>query len=219
VAASEIAQAKSYLASNDPGITKIDITEIVDSGSTYIPGTTVQYLAAMERGQIDAAAHSCWNNDCFDNSLDSLIGTNGTTISADWFAYQAYANITGTIVGVTPSATVDGIAGQDSGLHQAYAVFGRDGGSTDVTFTFTNISSAAYLYPNGEVHAMVYTLANDNGSGSSGPTLLTQEDVAVLANSISVSVPAMGTNDVAIIQLTSGPGAPAPPVITGVTAH
>jgi len=215
----DIAAAKAYLAAHDPGITGIEVNEMVGQADDYLPGATVQYLAAVERAQISAAAHTCWRQDCGNvKILSGLVAPDGVTIRAIWYAYQAYANITGTIVGVTPSVTVDGVAGQDSTSHQAYAVFGRSHASGDkpkpkgkekqpspsVTFTFNNISSASYLEAGDRVHAKVYTLSNDNGKGSPGPTLLSESNITVLGNSISISISTMGINDVAIIQLTPG---------------
>ncbi len=227
-AASDIANLKSFLAANDPGLTLIAIPEMINSSETYLPGTNVQYLAAVERAQIQGAGHACWFNDCFSggvsaSNLDGLIGTDLTTIHATWYAYQAYANVTGTIVGVTPSATVDGVAGQDPSLQQAYSVFGRAGGSGDVTVAFANISRANYLNPSGLVHVVAYLLANDNGNGSSGPVQVTNTDYSVSSNAISVTIPNMGGDDVAIIQLTAGGGLesnrPSPPMITGIIVH
>ena len=173
---SDVSAIKSFLAANDPSITKIDVTEAVSQNDVYLPGVNVQFLAVAERQQLNGLAHSCWNNgnDCAQNGyppdLDGLLATDGASTHAVWYAYQAYANITGTIVGVTPSQTVDGVAGQDSTLQQAYSVFGRSGGSTaNITYNFTNISSASYLNSGGTVHAIAYLLANDNGSGSTGP--------------------------------------------------
>jgi hypothetical protein len=203
---SEIAAARSYMTANGISIPNIDITEYVDQGSAYIVGTLVQYIAALERAQVHEAAHSCWdNNACNGPSLDGAV--NGSTINGIWYDYQSYAQITGTIVGVTPSATVDGVFGASASPCKASGLFGRNGATSTVTYTFTNISTNyACLNVGGNVQAAVYTLANDNGSGSGGPVLLSNAPVAVSGNEISVTVPNMGTNDAAIIQLTPAGG-------------
>ncbi len=216
---SDISAIKSYLAANDPSITQIDVTEAVSQNDSYLPGVNVQFLAVAERQQLNGLAHSCWNNgsDCAQNGypadLDGLLATDGSTTHAVWYAYQAYANITGTIVGVNPSQTVDGVAGQDSNLQQAYSIFGRNGGSTaNITYNFANVSSASYLNQGGTVHAVAYLLANDNGKRPSGPVQVVDTNVTVASNAVSVTVPNMGSNDVAIIQLTpsGNPGATRP---------
>jgi hypothetical protein len=123
-------------------------------------------------------------------------------------------------VGVTASATVDGVAGNDPAAGQAYSVFGRIGGSGDnVVFKFINVSSAGYLNASNKVHAKVYTIANDGGAGSGGATLLSDSSIAISGNSISITVPNMGSDDVAVIQLIgSSQGSGAPPVPTGLAA-
>jgi len=219
-----------YVGANNLGITKYSITEYGTDSNTYLPGSNVQYFAAIERAQLYESSHACWNNgnDCAQNGyppdLDGALQTNATTQNALWYAYQAYANITGTVVGVTPSATVDGVAGQDSNLQQAYSVFGRNGGSTaNITVTFNNVGSAAYLGAAGAVHVVAYSLPNDNGSGSSGPTQVISADYPVSSNSVSVTIPNMGSNDVAIVQLTPGAGSgstrPSPPVVSQLVVH
>jgi hypothetical protein len=216
---SDIAQVKAYLAANNPSLTTLDISEMNGYGETYLPGTNIQYIATVERQGINAAAHACWNSDCFDYSLDGLLGTDGTTVHANWYAYQAYAAITGTLVGVTPSATVDGVAGNDPMAGQAYSVFGRIGGSGDVVFNFINVGSAGYLNASNKVHAKVYTIANDGGAGSAGATLLSDSNVTISGNSISITVPNMGSDDVAVIQLIGiSQGGGPPPAPTGLAA-
>jgi hypothetical protein len=202
----DVAAAKAYLAANTPSIARISVNEMVDQNSDFLPGRNVKYLAAAERAQVTSASHATWHGAGDSRDLDNLLSLDKLSRHATWYAYQAYANITGTIVGVTAGGTVDGVAGRDATLNQAYSVFGRNAGSGNVTFTFTNISSASYLNGGGQVHARVYALANDNGGGSSGPVQLSNADVAISGNAISLTVPSMGTDDVAIIQLTPGPG-------------
>ncbi len=194
---SDVATIKAYLAANDPGITLVDTPEMVDQSDTYNAGTNLQFLAAVEHAGVNAAAHSCWNSDCFDNSIDGL--TNNGLI-ADWYAYQAYANITGRLVGVTPTANVDGVAGSDSTLHQAYSVFGRNATSATINVTYNNIPS--YLVAGGKTHVNGFVITNDNGSGSSGPTQTINSDYTVSGNSITVSFPSVASQAVPIVQLT-----------------
>jgi hypothetical protein len=220
---SDVAAIKSYLAANDPDITLVDVSEMVDETSDYYPGAAVQYLAAAEHAAVNQAAHSCWHSDCFDNSLDGL--TNNGLIG-NWYAYQAYGNITGQLVNVAPSANVDGIAGQDASLQRAYSVFGRNGTTATTKFVFNNISSSApYLIVGGQIHVNAYLLTNDNGAGSSGPAQVIDTGYTVSSNSITVTFDNLGSDQVAIIQLTpgsgsgSGPGKPAPPFISSVVIH
>jgi hypothetical protein len=224
--ATDVAAWNKFLPANYPSITSISVSEYGEQSTYLLPGTVIQYMAAAERTQVYEASHTCWNGAVCESSVATLsefIHTDQTTINAVWYAAQGYANITGTIVGVTPSATVDGIAGQDPILQQAYSVFGRAGGSGNVTVAFENVSSAAYLNNGGSVHVVAYLLVNDSGNGSSGPTQIIDADMPVNSNSTSVTIPNMGANDVAIIQLTAGSNAaskrPNPPTMTRAIAH
>jgi hypothetical protein len=206
---SDVASWKTYLAANEPGITLVDNSEIIDQSSTYTAGTVLQYLAAVEHAGVNAVARSCWSTaDCAQTAAPNLDGLTNNGLIAAWYAYQAYANITGRLVGVTPTVNVDGVAGQDSTLQQAYSVFGRNATSGTINVTFASISSSAsYLTATGSIHVNAFLLQNDNGSGSSGPVQIVNTDYTVSADQISVVIPNLGSNDVTIIQLTPGAGA------------
>lgn len=216
VSAGHLASAQAYLAANDPGITEIQINEYTPPSpttSTYYPGANVQFLAAFERAQIYSAGRSCWNSDCTDPDLDGLLQVDGATTNAGWYAYKAYADITGHIVSVIPSTPVsggigvDGVAGADSTAKRAYSVFGRNGGFTDdVYLSFLNVPS--YLISGGTVNANVYAVANDNGAGSTGPILLSSTPLTVNGSGgVTVHVTnAQATDQSAIIvQLSVAP--------------
>ncbi|NOY17165.1 MAG: hypothetical protein GXP23_09595 [Gammaproteobacteria bacterium] len=63
----------------------------------YRPGEAVAYLSALERGEADAAARSCWfrirahKSNCFNGSLNGLLGPDGEGNLAPWWVYRAYA--------------------------------------------------------------------------------------------------------------------------------
>jgi hypothetical protein len=204
--ASDIASVKSFLSANDPGLTLIAIPEMVSSSEDYLPGTNVQYLAAIERAQIQGAGHAFWSGADFNNyNLDGMLIGTSTTPRAIWYVYQGYGAIGGNIIAVTAASGVDGVAGFDSGACQSNSLFGVTGGET-VTFNYANISSAAScLIVGGKVHAKLFSLADDGGSGSSGPTLVSEADYTVSGDAIGPSI-AMGANGAAIIQLTPPSG-------------
>jgi hypothetical protein len=199
----DVASAKSYLAANDPSITKIEVNEMISTADDYLPGMNIQFLAVAQRSQLWRAAKACAvAGDCDNLSLDGLLKSDGvTTRRAIWYAYQAYANVTGRIIKVTPTSNVDGIAGQDSTLHQAYSVFGRNNTSGTIKITYSNISSSA-SYLGSTVHVDGFLLANDNGGGSSGPSQVINANYPVSSNQIVVTFTGVHASDVVIVRLT-----------------
>jgi hypothetical protein len=198
----DVAKAKSYLAAHDPGIRKIEVNEMISNTDDYLPGMNIQFLAVAERSQLWAAAKTCAvDGDCDKLSLDGLLKNSSKTTRAIWYAYQAYANITGRIINVTPSSNVDGIAGQDSTLHQAYSVFGRNNTSGAIDITYSNISSSA-SYLGSSIHVNGFLLANDSGSGSSGPSQIIDANYPVTSNQIVVRFTSVPASGVVIVRLT-----------------
>jgi Glycosyl hydrolases family 39 len=224
--ASDTASFVSYLGTNEPSLANsLSINEYVSNSDNYLPGANIHYVAAIERAgpAILESGHTCWSTaDCGQGgSSPSLDGFTNNGRIANWYAYQAYANITGNIVGVTPSADVDGVAGSDSASGQAFSVFGIDNTTATVNFVFTNIPS--YLVGGGNVHVTAYLLANDSGAGSTGPTQTIDTDYAVSSSSITVTYANLAPYQVAIIQLTTGGGAssqtPLPPKALKAVVH
>ena len=198
----DVANAKSYLATHDPGITKIEVNEMISKTDDYSPGMNIQFLAVAGRSHLWAAAKTCAvAGECDNLSLDGLLKSDSVTTRAIWYAYQAYANISGRLVNVTPTSNVDGIAGQDSTLHQAYSVFGRNNTSDTINITYSNINSSA-SYLGSTIHVNGFLLANDNGGGSSGPSQVINANYSVSSNQIVVTYPKVPANDVVIVQLT-----------------
>lgn len=206
--ASDVAAWKTYLAANYPGITLIAVSEYGQNTNYLLPGTVVQYMAAADRSQLYEAAHTCWNGSVCETSTATLAEALqlSQATNAIWYADQGYANITGYINAVTPSATVDGISGCNSSTPEVDFVGGRSGATSTVTFNFASISSCSLsLIVGGKVHITLSDLANDNGTGSSGPVVISSADVSLVSGNASVAY-ALPTNDAVLIKLTPATG-------------
>ncbi len=122
IMAGHVADIRQFMAANGINIQRISINEILFDWSS--PGPLAGYLATIDRLGIESAAHACWDestgSNCTNYSLDGILtpGPNYQT-RGPWWVYKGYADITGTLVGVTPGATTDGIAGRDSATRTA----------------------------------------------------------------------------------------------------
>lgn len=191
---------KTYLAANYPSITDVAVSEYGQVVNYLFPGSVIQYMAAAERTQVYEASHTCWNGAVCETvpaTLSEFLQLSQAR-NAIWYAGQGYGAITGNIATVTPSATVDGVAGYDSTIPQAYAVFGRAGAASTVTWNFKVPTG---LIVSSQVTIQLSDIPNDNGTGSSGPVVISTANVAVVGGIASVSY-AMPTNDAVTIQLT-----------------
>jgi DNA-binding beta-propeller fold protein YncE len=78
------------------GVRELYVGEYVGEGDTLWPGEMLGYLAQLERGRADDAAHACWpepsgNDACTAHTLDGLL--DGTTMRprGPWWALRWYA--------------------------------------------------------------------------------------------------------------------------------
>lgn len=74
------------------GLREIHVNEYVGQADRYRPGEAVAYLAALERGGADLAAHSCWTEpDCSPAGLDGLLDAASAKPRAIWWVHRWYA--------------------------------------------------------------------------------------------------------------------------------
>jgi hypothetical protein len=83
------------------GIREVQVPEVGAFGNWLQPGSVLASLYFLEQGGADAAARTCWGNDCWNNSLGGLLTPAGQPRAA-WWAFRAYAS---TLAGRVPSST------------------------------------------------------------------------------------------------------------------
>ena len=197
----------SFMAANTITAPPIYIGEMIASSQAFLPGLNVKYLAMAEHAAVWRAGRSCWVwntiDDCGANDLSGLLNPNLTTIYASWYAYRAYGQITGNLVGISNNPLMDGVAGTDSAGTSAWAVVGRSQLASTITVTFSNLNSYSGLVSNGKVYAQVFRLVSDAGTGSSGPALISAGYSSVSGNAVTFTVTSLGSDDVAIIHLSA----------------
>lgn len=113
----------------------INIDEYAYRYHLSVPGQMVQWMSAIEESKIDADL-AYWN---IDGNMDD------TTVEANkgngqWWLYNAYGQMTGNTVAVTPPQpnvqyTLQGVASLDTAKKQARLIFGGKTGEADIAFT------------------------------------------------------------------------------------
>ena len=228
-----IADMKAFLAANGISITRFSINEVTGSNETTASGSLIIYFAKMERSGVESANHSCWNDGYVDtcmtgtNVLDGILTAPTQTPARSprqvWWANKAYADITGTLVAVTPSATVDAVAGRDSGAATVRLAVGRVGvSSIPVTVNITNLNAAPYIVSGNQVHVVAQRIPGGSKAAWSQPTNTIDANYPVSGGQISI-VLTMYSADAYALKLTSpAPGAidtAAPTVPAGLRAQ
>lgn len=217
-----IADIRQFMAANGINSQRISINEYVGANEISSPGSNVWSLAAIGRSKVESSAHSCWGVDennadnCGNYSLDALVRGGDKLPLAPWWVYKGYADITGTLVRVSPGATTDGVAGRDSGSKAARIVLGRnDTSATAATMPIETIiknisASAPYLLNGGKVHVVAQMIPNKWKNTLPAPLPMINADYTVSNDQVSVSLPNFNPVEAYLVTLTA-PGSTTSP--------
>ncbi len=180
----------------------INIDEYAYRYHLSVPGQMIQWMAAIEESKVDADL-AYWNID--GNLNDST--TEANKGNGQWWLFNAYGQMTGNTVRVTPPSpgqqyTLQGIATLDKGKRQSRAIIGGANGAADVRFT--NIDRTVF---GNTVHASVREIPWTGQVGDSPePRPVLETRVAVAADG-SVLLPFTDMKEMSAYQVILSPGA------------
>jgi len=122
----EMIAARPSLGS--PGIT---INEYTGPQVMDVPGWVAGYIAAIDNVEVAQSARACWTEpsgleQCFSDTLDGLIGPDGTTPRSAYWVYKAYADMVGTrVASAVPSRAFSSYATRDDANQELRLLLGR----------------------------------------------------------------------------------------------
>jgi len=195
-------EMRKFMAQQDIKIERICLNEIINSKQSLNPGVTAIYFANIERAQIDGACHACWGDKegtsaCENQSLDGILTPDKQPRSA-WWAYKGYADITGRLVEVRPSASVDGVASLDVRSKTVRVILGRDGGTSgSVEMLINGLKSQ-------KMHILAQRIPASGWDALAKPETKLDEDYVVTGGRLKVGLPDFGPSDAYVITLRSG---------------
>ena len=213
--AADAADANGLLAAHGLPAIPLTINEYLFS-QQQDSGYSAWFLDRLAVSGVSAAAHAIWTDCCGAGTLDSLLtGSGGSQQpSGQWWVYQAYAQLSGSLVASTNSGSTAVAAAEDQSRGQATALLGDNAGRTGTTtVTFNGLSSTPWLLSGGTVHVTVRRIPDQ----SQLVTPITVTDTAVTPVNGGVSVPVnvvSGTDAYSITLSPNGVAAPTPPVPT-----
>jgi hypothetical protein len=203
---------RKFMMTEGIGVKPISLNEAMDEEQSRLPGTTVQYLANLERALVDGACHACWEepggvNACANHSLDGILTSDQKPRSV-WWAYKAYSELTGTIVAVRPSATIDGIACWDTKQQTIGILLGRDGLSlTPVRVSLLNLKATSLLSSHSDLMVVVKLIPTSGLGELPAPKTVMQSMYHFEKNISAIEIPSFGAHDacwITISQTESG---------------
>ncbi len=161
----------------------------------YNVGENVSWLARFERSAangLESALYSAWNytgaDPRFVAGLGNATNTQGTLPRAVWWNYNAYRDMTGQMLRVTPSnATLDAMGAVDNSLHRSVLLVGNQAAvPTPVTLALRGLARSP-LVDNGRVHVRAVLITN--GDVLTQPSNLFEGDVDVVNGQAQVALP------------------------------
>jgi hypothetical protein len=208
-----VADMRAFLAAHGMSQIKISINETTGSLEQFTPGPLAIYFAKAERAVIDSMMHSCWDDGfgftCqpLNLQLDGLLTADAQTPPksprAVWWATKGYADITGTIVSVNRSLTVDAVAGKDAGAKIVRLLVGRVGvGTIPVTINLTNVTSTPYVLSGDRVRITAQRIPGASNAAWPQPPTVLDATYTMIGGQVSITVD-MGEHDAYTIQVTA----------------
>jgi hypothetical protein len=198
--------ANSALSSRGIKVSGYSINEYGSSGDEQKPGPSAWHIARLERanGGVDGA-RSNWGRV---GVTPSLYDTMGGLVTPDanepmgqWWVYRRYADQTGTLAGVTPGESVDGVASQDSRTRKSVTVLGKKNksGTGSVEISFTNVPSS--LTTSGKANVLVERMPSTDAPVAA-PTVVSNTEVALSGTTLTVNIDWSDALDAYAVTLT-----------------
>jgi hypothetical protein len=201
------ADARRLLTKHDIGITRLCINEIIGRNLHTWPGAAVRFFAALERAEVDGACHATWGDkdDGYNpSSLSGILTQREKLPRSTWWAYKGYADVTGRLVSVQPSATVDGVAGYDADAKEARVVLGRMAGDTAagaVELRLLDLAGASGLVLDGETHVTAQRIPMSGWESLACPVAVLDAEYQVREGRVTLALPEFGPNDAYLITV------------------
>lgn len=185
------------------------ITGVSLSANEYIPygdenaAQTAWYLDRFAQSSFSTAARGVWENCCVSGDEDTILTNSGGDLipSGQWWAFRAYADLTGNLVSTTGTTDTAVTASLDSSKDRAVALVADDGGYTGpISLSMSGFGSASYLESSGVTHVEVDRI-HDQTEWSSPQTVFSANET-VSSGQITIPFEDADANDAYVVYVT-----------------
>jgi hypothetical protein len=111
----------------------------------------------------------------------------------EWWMYQFYGGMTGSLTATTPSGDIEAVATKAAG--SAKVLLGNRGATGTMTVNVGRLDTVPGLVAGGQVRVIVQRVPDNGSAASSGPVTVVDHTVAVSGNFTTVSVPWTNAHD------------------------
>ncbi|HTJ69672.1 MAG TPA: hypothetical protein VL551_19200 [Actinospica sp.] len=186
------------------------ITGVTLSANEFLPqnqenaALNAWYLDRFAQSTFATAARGEWDNCCASGDEGTILTSSGGDLipSGQWWAYRAYADLTGQLVSTTGTSTTAVTASVDSSKARAVALIADDSGyEGPISLAISGFGSAAYLASGGVTHVEVDRI-HDQSEWSSPQTVFSANET-VSNGQITVPFEGAGANDAYVVYVTA----------------
>jgi len=186
-----------------------DITGVTLSSNEFLPqdeenaADTAWYLDRFAVSDFATAARGEWDNCCASGDEGTILDdTGGDQVpSGQWWAFRAYADLTGELVSTTGDAGTTVSAALDSSKDRAVALVADDSGyDGPISLAISGFGSASYLESGGVTHVEVDRIHNQ--SEWSAPQTVFSANETVSGGDITVPFEDAGADDAYVVYIT-----------------
>jgi len=185
-------------------------------------GRIAWLITQIERARLDASCRANWG----DGHLGGVfVDARKGLRKGQWWVYQRYADITGMLVTTEPGRYIDLVAGKDKKRRVVQVLLGNKGSAAvtsdgtfrhspgsgpdgsgaavgDVAVRFTGLEKTPWLIAGGRVHVVVERIPENEGKAVTGPVVVTESDVRVRGDSITIGIAWTDERDAFVVRLT-----------------
>jgi len=207
-----VSEMRALMKQHGIGIDRISLNEIIGPDCQLRPGHTVGFFVGVEAARVEGACHACWDEEdgktsnCDNISLDGLLTPTGKEPRATWWVYKSYGDMSGRMVGVRPSASVEGLTSLDEGKSSALILLGRHGGQPGpVTLRVEHLPSALSSGQGDKVKIIVEHLPDLEWLALPEPVLVSEMLVEPVSGSLALQIEAFAPGDAYVVRLSARP--------------
>lgn len=203
-----VAFMRSFMAEQGIDARPIDINEMIGPSLQTSPGATVWFFAGLEQAKVNGACHACWPdekegvNNGGNYSLDGILTHPDRRPRSTWWAYKEYAEVNGRLVGLTPSVTINGVAGVDADAKEVRVLLGRHGGiKGEAEVRFVNLDKLPFLRRDGKVRIVAERIPDSGWKALESPLRVTGAEHPLRENELTLTLPDFGPSDAFLVTV------------------
>lgn len=199
-------QIENIYAKLHKPIPPFEVNEAMGKKIILRPGMAVQFFAVAEREKLYALARSCWPDvaDCFNMTLNGLLTDQdkGNEPRSIYWPYREYGSLSGNLVDLKPSDSVDGLAAVDNSQNILKILLGNHKETTDLQILIKNFTKYKNLLDtSGKAHLKIWLIPDTETQPLTEPVLKINKTMALNQGNLTINFSGFKKYEAAFVYL------------------